>query len=130
MLIRMRTRLGAGVKGNLKSLAESTIKARERYASNLSSETSPSESNLTATGQLLDAIVGEIKESGKIIFTVNRKKRKKELSGKSSKLTNEQVRQYVEEGGREFLALSDEERKEAIALASEIIKGKFKQAFK
>lgn len=127
-LIKYRTRSGASATGSLKSLAESTKEYRKRYSSNLSSETSPGESNLTATGQLLDAIIGKATDNG-LTFTINRKKRKGELSGGKSDLTNEEVRKYVEQS-REFLLMGKEDLKEAIELASDIIKEEYRKAFK
>lgn len=57
-----RTRLGSGVKGNgeskqkLAPTAESTKKSKRRRRGELSSLTSPTKSNLTDTGQMLDSV--------------------------------------------------------------------------
>lgn len=127
-LIKARTRLGAGTKGNLKALSKSTINYRSRYSSNLSGDTSPGDSNLTATGQLLESIVAK-KNNGGIVFTISKTKRNGELSGAKSTLSNEQVRKYVEET-REFFDLTDQERSELIELATELIKDEITRAIK
>ena len=127
-LVRLRTRGGSGVNGNLPNLKPSTIRSRTRYADNLSSETSPAESNLTGTGQLLDAIQAKVTE-GKIVVTVNSKKRKKELSGSKGKLTNNEVRKYVEDAGFDFFDLSKDERDQLIELAEKLIIEEIKKVF-
>lgn len=120
--IKIRTRLeGEGVSGPLKNLKPSTIRHRTKYSSKLHQDTDTSRSNLTATGQLLDALRGRA-GGGKVTIDIKPNKRKKELDGDSSGLTNEQVRKFVEDNGREFLKLSDQERDEVIELASQIIK--------
>lgn len=120
-VIKLRTRQeGEGVSGPLKDLADSTIKYRERYSDNLHPDTSPRTSNLTGTGQLIDAIQGKSAGS-KVKIDIKGGKRKGELSGGRSKKTNKEVRKYVEDAGREFLELSKVERQEAEELAKEII---------
>lgn len=129
-VIKLRTRQeGEGVNGKLKSLASSTKKYRERYEDNLHPDTSPGQSNLTGTGQLIDAIQG--KSAGtKVTVDIKQGKRKGELSGGKSKLSNKEVRKYVEEAGREFLELSNQERKEAEELAKDIILEEIKSVIK
>jgi hypothetical protein len=127
-VVRLRTREeGIGTDGPLKKLEDSTIETRERYSSNLHPDTSPSKSNLTATGQLLDALRG-IASQGKVTVDIKPTSRKAELSGKKSKktLTNNDVREYVEDNGREFLKLSDAENKEVRELATELMQEQFK----
>lgn len=120
-VIKLRTRQeGEGVSGALKDLEDSTIKYRERYSDNLHPDTSPRKSNLTSTGQLIDAIQGKSAGS-KVKIDIKGGKRKGELSGGRSKKTNKEVRKYVEDSGREFLELSNAERKEAEELAKDII---------
>lgn len=120
-VIKLRTRQeGEGVSGPLKKLEDSTEKYRERYSDNLHPDTSPKTSNLTATGQLIDAIQGKSAGS-KVKIDIKSGKRKNELSGGRSKQTNKEVRKYVEDAGREFLELSKAERKEAEELAKQII---------
>jgi len=129
-VIKLRTRQeGEGVNGKLKSLARSTKKYRERYEDNLHPDTSPGQSNLTATGQLIDAIQGK-NVGTKVTVDIKKGKRKGELSGGKSKLSNQQVRKYVEEAGREFLELSNQERKEAEELAKDIILEEIKSVIK
>jgi hypothetical protein len=120
-VIKLRTRQeGEGVSGSLKDLEDSTIKYRERYSDNLHPDTGPRTSNLTGTGQLIDAIQGKSFGS-KVKIDIKSGKRKGELSGGRSKKTNKEVRKYVEDAGREFLELSNAERKEAEELAKDII---------
>lgn len=127
-VIKIRTRLdGEGINGPLNELQESTEKYRTRYRENLHPDTSPGKSNLTATGQLLDAIKG--KSSGsKVTIEIKGGKRKGELSGARSKLTNKEVRKYVEDNGRKFFELSEKEREEATQLAKDIILEELKSA--
>lgn len=128
-VIRIRTRLeGEGVSGSLKSLKASTIKNREKYKDNLHPDTSPSESNLTATGQLLDAIQGKSAGS-KVTIDIKKGKRKGELYGNKSKISNKEVRRHVEDNGREFLDLSKDEKKESEELAKEIILEEIRSVF-
>lgn len=116
--IRTRTRLGGGVDhdgkdrlgGNRKKLAGLSAgykKTRKRYSSNLSSDTTVSKSNLTATGQLLDAIKAKIvgRKSLEIFLEKNRSV---DLYGNSAKINNEQLAEYVEEK-RKFFGLTDGE---------------------
>lgn len=126
-----RTKEGKGTNGRLKPLSGKYIGFRRRWSEFLADDTSPAKSNLTATGQLLEAlyyrVVGPrffIKvntknreqglggESNLIEITKTNKKGKKKVVGYKSHLTNDQVRQYTEEAGREFLALSDKEKED------------------
>jgi hypothetical protein len=129
-LIKLRTRqAGEGVDGALKSLAESTIEYREKYEDNLHPDTSPSNSNLTATGQLLDAIQGK-NTGSKVRVDIKGGKRKSEISGGKSKKTNKDVRKYVEDAGRKFLELSEAEKDEVIELARQIILDELRSVIK
>jgi type II secretory pathway pseudopilin PulG len=128
--IRTRTRL-------LKELAsgkqipandDSTIKARERYSKRLDADTTPSTSNATATGQMLNSMKG--KANGTKITIDLKSGRRKELSGAKSTLTNSEVNKYYEEKKGEWFALSDAERTEAIDYAAEIIKEEIKNVLK
>jgi len=121
-IIKLRTRQeGEGVSGQLDSLEDSTIKYRKRYEDNLHPDTDPNRSNLTATGQLIDSIQGR-NVGTKIIIEPRKGKRKGELSGGKSRLTNREVLKYVEQNGRVFHELSKEEKKELIDLIEQIIK--------
>ena len=128
-IIRLKARLeGEGKSGKFKELAESTIKYRERYERRLHPDTTPSTSNLTATGQLLDALSG--KSSGdKVTIFIKKNKRRKELSGSKSGITNDEVRAFVEKE-REFLYLSEQDKKEVIEVAVGIIRDKLRSLLK
>lgn len=129
-IIKIRTQIeGQGTNGDLDALKPSYIKQRARYAENLSPETSPGKSNLTATGQMINAISGKA-GGGKVTVSVNKKRRRGELSGSRSKLTNDQVRAYVEENGREFLKLSEQEKREVIDLATQLINERLSRLLK
>ena len=127
-MIRERTRNGLGLLGSLDGLSTSYVKFRERVKARLSKETSPNKSNLTATGQLLDAIIGEATGTIVKIF-ISPKPRKKELNP-SANATNREIRKYVEEGGREFLGLTANERRVIEKEAAEVIKTEIRKAFK
>jgi len=77
-VIRLRTRMEGDFKQGKVKLEPSTVKYRERYEKRLHPDTTPSTSNLTATGQLLDALSG--KSSGdKVTIFIKKNKRRKEL---------------------------------------------------
>ena len=123
--IRLRTQEeGQGTKGKLDELDEKYIEQR-RKSKRLSSKTTPEKSNATATGQMIDALKGSstgstakvvIKDSG----------RRKELNGGKSGLTNNEVRQFFEDNGREFLKLSPEEKNDMVDIATKLIKERLK----
>lgn len=123
-VIKIRTRLESENRNNtpITELEDSTIKYRERYKGNLHPDTDPDKSNLTATGQMIDAVSGKSK-GNTVTIEVKNTKRRRELSGGKSKLTNKEVQRFVEQKvGREFLKLSKQERIEATELAVDIIK--------
>lgn len=123
-VVKIRTRLESENRNNqpITALKPSTKKYRKRYQDNLHPDTDPNTSNLTATGQMLDAITGASK-GAKVTVEIKNTKRKRELSGSKSKLTNKEVQRHVEnKAGREFLELSKQERIEATELATQIIK--------
>jgi hypothetical protein len=129
-VIRIRTQQeGDGVNGPLKSLSPSTKKYRKRYEDNLSSDTDPDRSNLTATGQLLNSIKGK-NIGSKVVIEPGKSKRKGELSGGKSRLTNREVNKYVDENGREFLRLNKQETEEATNLAKDIIAEELRSVIK
>jgi hypothetical protein len=121
-LIKLRTReLGENGNNEKLKIKQSTENYRKRYEDNLHPDTSPGTANLTATGQLLDALRARA-GGGKVTIDIKPTKRKGELSGSKSKLNNNQVREYVEKNpSNEFLKLSEAEKKEVIDLAAEII---------
>jgi hypothetical protein len=130
-VIKLRTRQEGEDKNNrpLKNLEASTKEYRERYQDNLHPDTSPGTSNLTATGQLLDSIQGRSTGS-KVSIEIKGGRRRGELSGSDSRITNKKLRKYVEDQGREFLQLSEAEREEAKDLARQIILDEIRSVIK
>lgn len=110
-MIKTRTRLGYGVERSgtkrerLDPLAESTkeSKKQKRKRGELSPLTTPSRSNLTDTGELLDS--QQVTSVAQVEVTIGPKGRRKD--GK----TNEEVGSYVTENGRPYNNLSDVEEK-------------------
>lgn len=116
-IVRRTRRDGFGVdsRGNkkrLKILQPSTIKNRKRYKNNLSSKTRPGRSNATATGQMLDSLTVSGRRGGFKIFL--KPKRTRELSGSRSKIGNDEVAFWYEKNGRQFLALTREEKRKLL----------------
>jgi hypothetical protein len=125
--IKERTKKGIGTDGELKSLSKDYIEFRKRWKAFLAEDTSPDKSNLTATGQLLDALYYRV-VGARFFIKVNSKNRSEGLGGEQleevvktskkgkvtktyqSRLTNDQIREYTEKAGREFLALSEKEK--------------------
>jgi hypothetical protein len=117
--VRVRTRLGYGVSGNLQPreklapLAESTKRIRKglKKAGELSELTTPNRSNLTMTGQMLDSLVVKVISAGKFVIDVTgiRKKLKKD-----DLPTNKAVAVKVTEEGRPFMFLTDKDYKALI----------------
>lgn len=128
--IKVRTQLGFGVDENgkqikLKPLSESTRAQRRGdvvfYTDvfgrlrtfepdsppRLSSKTSPAKSNLTRSGEMLESLTGEAKNNQ---ILINVKGLRKDGSG----LTNEEVKDFVEAQGREFLKLTSGEKNKLI----------------
>lgn len=126
-----RTRIGRGVnpgtgkQTRLKKLSRSYIAQRKgdiafftkngkvipfvpKSAPRLSPNTTPSKSNLTATGQLLAAIRARAKNQMIILFFKD--KRGKDLSGQQSKLSNSELKDIVEANGRSFFGVTIPER--------------------
>ena len=129
--IRTRTRL-------LKQLANgSTIpalesaaykKLRAKNANRLDADTSPNESNATATGQMLNSMKG--KATGAKITIDLKSGRRKELTGNKSTQTNTQINSHYEKSKGEWFALQQSEKEEAIAYAAEIIKQEIQKVSK
>lgn len=130
--IRTRTRLlgefADGSKIASKKLSPLYVKQRERYSNNLDSDTTPTTSNATATGQMLNSMKG--KASGTKITIDLKTGRRKELAGNKSKLTNSEVNKHYEENKGEWFALQESEKQEAIDYAAEIIKEEIKKVSK
>ena len=93
-LIRVRTGLGFGVdaqgqsRKRLAPLADKTISARQRMQ--LSGKTSPSRSNLTETGQMLEGVQGRVTGPRTAVIEIvgNRKE--------DSSISNDDVREFNE----------------------------------
>jgi hypothetical protein len=110
-IIYRRTKAGKGVNSDtvelpkqvtLKPLTPGYIKYRSKLAK-LGSDASARRSNLTLTGQMLDAIEVEAKRNG-FVLTINNNSR---TDGKS---TNQEVAGYASKA-RPFFALTDKEQK-------------------
>ena len=120
--IRTRTRAGYGVdkfgghKSKLKPLKPSTIKARKRAKKKgeLSGETSPSKSNLTWTGSMLDNIIAKVKGQKRIGIT---------FSGGTKGVSNKDKAGYAHDLGREFRNLSNIELKAFNREVKKILEG-------
>lgn len=116
--IKKRTQLGKDLSGSkLKDLKPSTKAYRKRYKANLDSNTTPTKSNLTATGQLLNAIECEVK--GRQFELSLKDQRKNDLSGSKSKVKNSEIRKFQEDQGRPFFGLLEFEK---LFIIREIIK--------
>lgn len=105
-IIKDRTRDGFGVTANrkkkLKALKRSTKIARARFKG-LSSETAPGISNLTRSGQLLDAIEG---------VGLNGASKVQIKTGRNDGSKNDDIIKGQEKQGRAFLELSGGEKQE------------------
>lgn len=109
--IRIRTRLGYGVKGegrprqSLKPLASKTkdSRARLKAKSKLSPLTSPGKSNLTQSGEMLGSIEVVSAQKGRVTIAPT--------GTRDDGLSNRELATFVEEQGRPFHHLSDLEKK-------------------
>lgn len=124
-IIKRRSRRGYGITDNegsaaFEKLADSTVEQRKRYKRNLSSETRPSKSNITGTGQMLDSMRSN-PQRGKIQVEIPKSKRRKELSGAQSTLTNAEVAGYVQQNGRKFFGLTKRERSDLVREVKQIL---------
>lgn len=105
--VRRRTRLGRGVQRTgarsfkLAGLKESTIRSRRRTqnAGELSTDTSPTKSNLTETGQLLDAIDGRSSGPGNAEIFLK--------EDRTDGALNNDIASFQEDKKRSFMHLSD-----------------------
>jgi hypothetical protein len=117
--IRIRTRLGFGVSGNLKPrerlkpLAEASKEIRKGFkkAGELSNLTTPGRSNLTFTGQMLDGLTVRVISMGKIIVDVTGTRR---ILKKGDLRTNKEVARKVTDEGRPFMYLTDKDYKAVV----------------
>lgn len=147
-LLLVRTKAGFGTNGQLDRLSPNYVEFRKRWSAFLADDTSPETSNLTATGQLLDALFLRV-VADRFFIKVNSKKRQEGLGGEAleevkkatytgkgasrrktgektvgyqSKLTNDQVRKFVEDAGRVFLEFNEEEKKKVREFAKELFR--------
>jgi len=132
-LIKKRTRLGYGVKEEgadkqkLAALSKPYIKIRKDSRKNLrgvlSSETSPSKSNLTFTGQLLNAILGRNKGIGKGEVYI---KEQRNDGVKNSDIVEGQEKKQ----GRPFFYISKLEKQQLKNAAAKDLRDYIKKQFK
>jgi len=148
-MIKLRTRLGYGVqkdgadKEKLKPLSKTTIEVRKGNLAffkspstgkpipyepddngakvRLHSDTRPSKSNLTRTGQLLDSV--KVTKAGRGTVSVGPKGARND-----GNLTNEKVGEYVTEGGRPFNNLSKVETKRIQDAVKKDLRDRIKRA--
>lgn len=111
-IIVKRTRLGYGVdtqfgaKKALKALSNPYKEFRKGF-SGLDNRTTPSKSNLTLTGQLLDSVKLIRAQNGRVVFGPTGVRR-------GGTLTNLRVAAYQEGQGRRFNRISDLEYKQTL----------------
>lgn len=116
-IVRTRTRLGFGVNSTgtrrekLKGLAPSTKKTRAslRRTGKLSKKSTVGKSNLTQTAQLLDALFGKGRRGG---FDILFRQPRQRLGNERKVPTNSQVAEFVQDQGRVFMNLSNNEIKQ------------------
>lgn len=133
--IKKRTRLGYGVESDLQSkkplkkLSDSYKKFRKKNPNNeLSDKTAPAKSNLTYSGQMLDALRGESKGPGQgTIFLVDTRRK---LKNQSRSFGNNDLAVWNAEKGRNFLAVSDLEYKRLIQKIEKELTATIRRAFK
>jgi hypothetical protein len=113
--IRIRTRLGNGLKGKLRALKPSYIKFRERF-SELSTETRTNKSNLTLTGEMLYSIIG-IRRGDLFTFLFANDFADKKAG-------------WAKESGREFFGLLPTEEKGLRTKIAGIIRQSIRDIFK
>ena len=146
VIIRRRTLLGFGVpvdgrkRERLKKLSSSYIEQRKgqavyftsksgkvirvptsakfRSRMSLSTKTTPSKSNLTLTGQLLDSLKGTVTGFGRGVIKVT--------GQRDDGGTNEDIASFVDDNGRPFLHLSNNEIKQLAILAADLMKNELK----
>lgn len=129
--IRIRTRLGKGVSGpgakleKLKPLTPKYVQYRKDNKGDLK-ETTPKRSGLTATGQMLESIKGTRKGTTFSFFFEG--KRSKELGGRPSRLTNDEVAGYAGKL-RPFFFLSKPEMNNLIRKVKDEINVRIKKLF-
>ena len=135
-IIVKRTKSGKGVSDDkvedpalikLASLSSGYIEYRKKVK--LGSFGSPSKSNLTLTGQMLDSLIYKIVNNG-ILIDVANTKRKKAIGSGYVKQTNQEVAGYVSENGRPFLALSPGEQRIIIKFIDDYLTKELRRTLK
>lgn len=116
-IVRVRTRLGYGVRGNnekrekLKPLSAIYVQYRKDNRASLSGLTRFKKSNLTFTGELLDSVKPLRVKEGEV--------RVGPSGVRSGGLKNIDLGTYVSQKGRPFLNLSDNELKQLSRILDE-----------
>lgn len=122
-LIVERSTAGYGVQNKEKEgqpkkkftkLSPAYITRRASKPQQLSPRTTPSKSNVTFTGQMLDSMKAVV-STGKVSITTTGKRR-------GSKLSNQEVQNFVEEQGRSFNQLTDQDLKRLQNFVADILK--------
>ena len=128
-LVQKRTRLGYGSNnGSKQKLAGLSTKyknqrKKDKKTGRLSPKTTPGRSNLTRTGQMLDSIKSKVTGYGKAEIYID--------GGRTdSDLTNNKVREYVEENGRPFFNFTAQEEKQITRTISKRLKTFIRELFK
>lgn len=101
-----------GKRYKLPPLQDSTVDYRENYEVNLAPKAKPAKSNLTATGQLLEALAN-VSRNKKIIIELA-PSRKFELDGRKSSLSNIEIKNFLEEKGFIFFNIPRSEIKRIV----------------
>jgi hypothetical protein len=111
-----------GKERRLKALAKSTIEGRTRLKNlgRLHKDTSPRRSNLTRSGKLLDSM--KIKEVKNKYVRWGPKGRRR-----GEGITNEQVAEYVAQGGRPFNFLSKKDITKITKLIDKILQSEMRR---
>lgn len=133
--IKKRTRLGSGVESDfepkrpLKPLSSKYKTYRKKNPhKELAASTSPNKSNLTFSGQMLDALSGTSKGpfQGEIFLQDKRKM----LTNQSRSFGNNDLAIWNAEKGRNFLALSDLEFKRLEQKIEKALTEELRKSFK
>jgi len=133
--IKKRTKLGYGVEKDMASrekfdnLSDHYVKFRKENPYNeLDGSTSPGKSNLTYSGQMLNALRGASKSAYQGDIYLDNKRRR--LEGDSKSFTNNELAVWNAEKGRNFLAISDLEYKRLVQKIEKELTKEIRQAFK
>lgn len=124
--IKKRTRQGYGVvsdykpKKPLKALSTRYKAFRKKNPySELSDKTAPNKSNLTYSGQMLDALRGDSKGPGQgTIFLVDTRRK---MKNQKRSFTNSDLAIWNAEKGRNFLAVTDLEYKRLVQKIEKVL---------